>query len=96
MIMDMSFYSALALSVLAFAMTLDSLSTVNVFLRTRDEPELSLQNSYGIFAFAAHYFFGLLISCVLTLMYPKHTYVFAPVVVFAVSSIFIFRYFIIS
>ena len=88
----MSFYSVLALSVFAFAMTLYSLSTVDVFLKTRDEPEISKQTSYGIFAFAVHYFFGLLITCVLTLMYPKHTYFFAPVILFVVSSIFIFRY----
>lgn len=94
--MHLSFYSVLAVAVLAFAMTIYSLSTIDVFLITRDEPEISPQTSYGIFAFAAHYFFGLLFSCVLTLMYPRHPYFFAPVALFAVSSIFIFRQFIMN
>jgi hypothetical protein len=94
--MHMSFYSVLALAAFAFAMTLYSLSTLGAFLRTRDEPELSPQTSHGIFAFATHYFFGLLISCVLTLMHPKHPYFFAPVVLFGVSSILIFTNFIMN
>lgn len=94
--MHLSFYSVLAVAALAFAMTLFSLSTIGGFLTTRDEPEISPQTSYGIFAFAAHYFFGLLFSCVLTLMHPRHPYFFAPVVLFAVSSIFIFTHFIMN
>jgi hypothetical protein len=94
--MHLSFYSVLALAAFAFAMTLYSLSTIGAFLRTRDEPEISPQTAHGIFAFATHYFFGLLISCVLTLLHPTHPYFFAPVVLFGVSSIFIFTHFIMN
>ena len=94
--MQMSFYSVLALAVFAFAMTIRSLNNIDAFLRTRDEPEISLQSSHGIFAFAAHYLFSLLLLCVLTLTHPKHKYFFAPVILFVVLSILIFRYFIMN
>ena len=92
--MQMSFYSVLALVVLSFSMTIYSLSTIDVFLRLRDEPEISQKTSYSIFAFMVHYFFGLLISCVLTLAYPNHTLSFAAIIFFIASSILIFWYFI--
>ncbi len=92
----MLFYSVMALAVFAFEMTIRSLDNVGAFLRTRDEPEISLRTSHAIFSFAVHYFFSLLLLCVLTLIYPKHNYFFTPVILLVVLSILIFRYFIMN